>query len=200
MPIKAVFFDYGGVIQRTEFQAPRQRLAERFGIDYDDLDNIVFNSPSAKKATVGEISFEEHWKEIARRLKADEKEIAAIEAQFFAGDLVDWTILDYLRSLRPRFYVGLISNAWSDMRDYLTRKGVASAFDSLTISAEVGSAKPEAKIYQRALEQAQVQASEALFADDVAANIIACEELGMRGIHFVNPQAAMNQLKEILEK
>jgi FMN phosphatase YigB (HAD superfamily) len=42
MTIQAVFFDLGGVIVRTEFQAPRQQLAERFGMEYDDLDKIVF--------------------------------------------------------------------------------------------------------------------------------------------------------------
>ncbi len=199
MSIRAVFFDYGGVIQRTEFQEPRLQLAKRFGLSYDDLDNLVFSSESAKRATLGEISVEQHWAEIARHLKLDEKEIIAVEAQFFNGDIVDESILDYLRSLRPRFYVGLISNAWSDMRDYLTRNGVAFAFDYLTISAEIGAAKPDAAIYQFALEQAQVAPNEALFVDDMAANIEACERLGMRGIHFRNPQAAMERVKEILK-
>ena len=31
MTIRAVFFDLGGVIVRTEYQAPRQQLAERLG-------------------------------------------------------------------------------------------------------------------------------------------------------------------------
>jgi FMN phosphatase YigB (HAD superfamily) len=44
MTIRAVFFDLGGVILRTEYQAPRQQLAERLGLEYDDLDRLVFNS------------------------------------------------------------------------------------------------------------------------------------------------------------
>ncbi len=32
MPIKAVIFDLGGVLVRTEDQAPRRALAERLGI------------------------------------------------------------------------------------------------------------------------------------------------------------------------
>ena len=46
MTIRAVFFDFGGVIMRTEFQAPRQHLAERFKMDYDDIDKAVFGSDS----------------------------------------------------------------------------------------------------------------------------------------------------------
>ncbi|HND48333.1 MAG TPA: HAD family phosphatase [Anaerolineales bacterium] len=200
MKIKAVFFDFGGVIQRTEYQAPRQQLAQRFGMEYEDIDNVVFNSPTAKQATVGDIPVNKHWDAVAKRLKVDKKEIAKVEAEFFAGDLLDLSILEYLRSLRPRFVTGLISNAWSDMREYLVRKKIDDAFDHLTISAEVGVAKPEAKIYQLALEQAQVKAGEAVFVDDVLANIEACEEVGMKGIHFKDPHTSMEQLKKLLKE
>lgn len=200
MKIKAVFFDFGGVIQRTEYQAPRQQLAQRFGMEYEDIDNIVFNSPTAKQATVGEIPVNKHWEAVAKRLKVDKKEIEKVEAEFFAGDLLDLSILEYLRSLRPRYVTGLISNAWSDMREYLTRKKIDDAFEHLTISAEVGMAKPETKIYHLALEQAQVKAGEAVFVDDVLANIEACEAVGMKGIHFKDPHASMEQLKKLLKE
>jgi beta-phosphoglucomutase-like phosphatase (HAD superfamily) len=42
MSVRAVLFDLGGVIVRTEYQAPRQHLAESLGMDYDDIDRIVF--------------------------------------------------------------------------------------------------------------------------------------------------------------
>lgn len=200
MKIKAVFFDFGGVIQRTEYQAPRQQLAQRFGMEYEDIDNIVFNSPTAKQATVGEIPVNKHWEAVAKRLKVDKKEIEKVEAEFFAGDLLDLSILEYLRSLRPRYVTGLISNAWSDMREYLIRKKIDDAFEHLTISAEVGMAKPETKIYHLALEQAQVKAGEAVFVDDVLANIEACEAVGMKGIHFKDPHASMEQLKKLLKE
>jgi glucose-1-phosphatase len=199
MSIRAVFFDFGGVIQRTEFQAPRQHLAQRFGMEYDDIDNIVFNSPTAKQATIGAVSVDEHWRAVARRLKVKNSEIKAIEDEFFGGDVVDWEIVEFLRSLRPRFKTGLISNAWSDMREYLVRAKIADAFDHLSISAEVGVAKPEARIYLHALEQAGVKANEAVFVDDVRANIEACEQVGMQGVLFKNPQEAMSQLKKTLK-
>jgi len=200
MKIRAVFFDFGGVIQRTEYQAPRQHLAQRFGMEYDDIDKVVFNSPTARQATVGEIPVNKHWEAVAKRLKIGKKEIAAVENEFFAGDVVDLSILEYLRSLRPRFVTGLISNAWSDMREYLVRKKIVDIFDHLTISAEVGVAKPEARIYLLALEQAQVEAGEAVFVDDVPANIEACEAVGMKGILFKDPRDSMNELKKLLKE
>ena len=200
MNIRAIFFDFGGVIQRTEYQAPRQHLAQRFGMEYDDIDKLVFGSPSAMKATLGEINVKEHWKSIARRLKLQSHAIESFEADFFAGDVIDHSILQLMRSLRPRFKTGLISNAWSDMREYLVRKKIDEVFDTVTISAEVGVAKPNVNIYLLALEQAQVKAGEAVFVDDVAANIEACEQVGMKGILFKDPQESMEQLKKLLKK
>lgn len=198
MNIRAVFFDFGGVIQRTEFQAPRQRLAQRFGMDYDDIDKLVFSSPSAIQATIGAVSETEHWQAIAQRLKVRDEEIQEVEKEFFAGDIIDHSLLQYLSTLRPRFITGLISNAWSGMRAYIQRQRIAGSFDHLVISAEVGAAKPEARIYQIALEQAQVRADEAVFVDDVVENIEACERVGMKGILFMNSQDAVDQLEKIL--
>jgi epoxide hydrolase-like predicted phosphatase len=198
MTIKAVFFDLGGVIVRTEFQAPRQQLADQLGMDYDDLNRLVFDSETGVRATVGEISSEEHWAFVMQRLKRPASELAAIRDAFFAGDIVDRTLLDYIRSLRGSYKTGLISNAWSDLRDFIVREKFDDAFDKLIISAEVGAAKPEPRIFQIALEQFGVSPNEAVFMDDFYPNIEGCEKAGIRGIHFKDPETALQQLKEIL--
>lgn len=201
MSIKAVCFDLGGVLLRTEFQAPRQRLAERFGMEYEDIDAIVFgggSNGSAARATLGEISVDEHWKAVAARLKIREDEIDSVRTQFFAGDVVDWNLIQFIRSLRPRYKTGLISNAWSDLREYIVKEKFDDAFDTMIISAEVGAAKPEAEIFQIALEQLGVSPNEAVFVDDFLINIEGCEKVGIKGIHFKDPESALQQLKALL--
>ncbi|MGD8406313.1 MAG: HAD family phosphatase [Anaerolineales bacterium] len=198
MTIHAVFFDWGGVIARTEYQAPRQHLAERLGMEYEDIVKIVFDSPSSDRASVGEISAEEHWAQVTKRLRRPASETETIRKEFFAGDVIDREIVDYLRSLRSDYFVGLISNAWSDMRDYITGQKIEDAFEHMVISAEVGVMKPQARIYQIALEQAGVSPNEAGFVDDFYKNIEGCQAVGMHGIHFQNPEQAMNELKQLL--
>lgn len=198
MSIRAIFFDLGGVILRTEFQAPRQRLAERLGLEYDDLVKIVFDSDSGIRATVGEISSDEHWDAILQRLKRPASELVSIRDEFFAGDVVDRTLLAYIQSLRGKYKTGLISNAWGDLRDFLVREKIDEAFDNLFISAEVGAAKPEPKIFQIALEQFGVSPEEAVFIDDFLINIEGCEKVGIKGIHFKDPESALQQLKRLL--
>ena len=198
MSIRAVFFDLGGVIVRTEYQAPRQHLAERLGMEYDDLVKIVFDSDSGYQASIGAIPPETHWESVIKRLKRPASELEAIRHEFFAGDIIDRTLLDFLRSLRGKYTTGLISNAWGDLREYLVREKFEDAFDHIIISAEVGAVKPEAKIYKTALEQAGVRPKEMVFVDDFAVNIEGCEKVGIKGILFRDPDSALKQLKALL--
>jgi epoxide hydrolase-like predicted phosphatase len=201
MSLRAVIFDLGGVIVRTEYQAPRQKLAERFGMDYEDIEKIVFgggSNGSAARASVGEITEEEHWQQVMKTLKLPLDQYPEIEKEFFGGDVVDRTLLEFLRSLKPRYKVGLISNAWSGLRAYIEREKFEDVFDVMIISAEVGTAKPSEKIYQLALDQLGVSPSEAVFVDDFIANIEACEKLGVKGILFTDSQSVMQKLKELL--
>jgi len=201
MSIRAVLFDLGGVIVRTEFQAPRQKLAERFGMDYEDIEKIVFGggpNGSAARASLGQITEEEHWHSVMKALKQPISEYERIRDEFFGGDIVDRELLEFLRSLKPKYKVGLISNAWSGLRAYIEREKFADVFDHMTISAEVGAAKPSAKIYQFALDQLKVQPKEAVFVDDVIENIEACEKTGIKGILFKDPDSALQQLKALL--
>jgi putative hydrolase of the HAD superfamily len=197
MSIRAVFFDLGGVILRTEYQAPRQQLAERLGMEYDDLDRIVFDSETGHQAAIGAITARQHWESVLKRLKRPVEEITSIRDEFFAGDIIDRELLAFLRSLRGTYITGLISNAWSDLREYLVREKIDDAFDHIIISAEVGVAKPEAKIFRVALEQAGVSPNEAVFVDDFYVNIEGCEKVGMKGIHFKDTPSTLAQLKHL---
>lgn len=199
MFVKAVFFDMGGVIIRTEYQAPREHLAERLNLTYEDLYKAVFESETSRKASLGTVSEDEHWSAVTRKLGRPVSEAKTIRDEFFAGDMIDRSLLDFIRSLRPRYATGVISNAWPDMRAYIAENKFEDAFDSLTISAEVGVMKPQPKIYQLALEHAKVQASEALFVDDTPANIEAANKLGMHGILFLDSQEMLAELKTFLK-
>jgi len=198
MTVRAVFFDLGGVLVRTEYQSPRERLAERLGMEYDDVVRIVFDSPTAVQATVGEVTAAEHWASVMKRLKRPASETQTIRDEFFAGDIVDRGLVDFLRSLRGKYKTGLISNAFDDLRNFIVKEKFDDAFDHMVISAEVGAAKPKAKIYQIALEQFGVSPSEAVFVDDFIDNIEGCEKVGIKGIHFKDPETALQQIKALL--
>ncbi len=198
MTIRAVFFDLGGVIVRTEFQAPRQHLAERFGMEYEDLVKLVFDSETALQASAGLISEDEHWAAVLRRLHLPESESRAIRDEFFAGDIIDLNLLDFMRGLREQFKVGLISNAWSGMRSWIVSKKFEDVFDAMTISAEAGVMKPDARIYRIALEKLGVAPAESVFLDDFPDNVEGARAVGMAAIRFTRPEQALKELQQIL--
>jgi epoxide hydrolase-like predicted phosphatase len=199
MTPRAVFFDFGGVIVRTEYQAPREHLAERLNMTYEDLNRIVFESDTSRKASVGAITADAHWAAVTRRLGRPPSETKAIYTEFFAGDVIDRSLLNSIRSLRSRYKTGVVSNAWPDLRDYMAENRLDDAFDELVISAEVGVMKPELQIYKIALERLSIKPNEAAFVDDTQANIDAARNLGMYGILFQNPEQALNDLKRFLK-
>jgi len=198
MPICAVFFDLGGVIVRTEYQAPRERLAERLNMTYEDLYRVVFESESARRASMGEITTEQHWEAVARTLHRPASEARLVREEFFAGDVIDFQLVQYIRSLRPRYRTGLISNAWPDWRAYIIRHKLDQAFEVCVISAEVGVMKPEPRIFQMALEQARVRPHEAVFVDDTLAHVEAARRLGMHALLFRDSQQVLSELNTLL--
>jgi epoxide hydrolase-like predicted phosphatase len=198
MAIRAVFFDLGGVIVRTEYQAPRERLAERLNTTYEDLYKTVFESDTGHKASLGSIPLDEHWEAVARRFGRPASETETIRTEFFAGDVIDRTLLDFIRSLRPQHKTGVISNAWPDMREYLVENKFDDAFDALVLSSEVGVTKPDPKIYHMALDKFKVKPEEAVFVDDIPANVEAAGTLGLHGVLFHTTEQTLKKLKELL--
>jgi putative hydrolase of the HAD superfamily len=198
MTIRAVYFDLGGVIVRTEQSEPRTSLAQNLGLTYAGIDKLVFENESSKQASLGLITEAQHWQNIASSLNLPQAESERLRTVFFAGDRVDLELVGLMRNLRPSVRVGLISNAWSEMRAWITAHNFADVFDDMVISAEVGYAKPDARIYQTALQNLQVLPAESVFLDDMLRNVEAARKIGMHAIHFVQPEQAIAELKTLL--
>lgn len=194
--IRAVIFDMGGVLLRTEDRASRSALGARFGRSYEEMDELVFNSESAWHASVGAIPEEKHWESIARGLGMDAVEIPSFRDAFWGGDRADDDLLDFIDALRPGIRTALLSNAWSNARaDVAAKHNLLRAFDVAVFSAELGLAKPDARIYQHVLGLLDVPAQAAVFVDDVPANIEAAQKLGMQAVLFrSNPQTKSDLL------
>jgi len=198
MTIQNIYIDFGGVLVRTDDKGPRTRQAELLGITYRDLEKIVFETETSKRASTGEIPEEAHWQAVADALHMSRAESQKVTDEFFAGDRVDQTWTNFLRGVRPERKVCLISNAWSGLRAYITRQGFVDIFDHMVISAEVGVMKPDPRIYRLALEELQARPDESVFIDDMLINVEAVRAVGMAGIHFTQPEKALEELKQLL--
>lgn len=89
-----------------------------------------------------------------------------------------------LKALKKReLKVGLVSNATSLARRVLRNLDMDRYFDFVVISAEVGSKKPEPRIFEIALETARAHPSRALYVGDkYAVDIVGANRAGMHAI------------------
>ena len=199
MTLRAVIYDVGRVILRTEDQSPRLKWAERLGVTPEVLSATVFDSELAAEATVGRIPAEAAWAHVAVTFGLDADALAQLRADFFAGDRCDGALVAFLRSLRPAYKTGILSNAWSDGRQVIAGKfALDDAADDLVISAEVGVAKPDPRIYELATTRLGVRPEETIFVDDFVRNIDGARRFGMRAVHFRNREQAIADVRALL--
>lgn len=200
MGIRAIIWDLGGVLLRTIDYSSRDALADRMGLKRRDLEQIVFSTDSGMKAQRGEITSEQHWENLRGELGLSSEEMKSFLDEFFAGDQIDDQLVEYIRGLRPRFRTGLLSNAFSNLREWLTKDmQIDDAFDEIIISSEVGIAKPDAPIYKLALDRLEVSPHEAVFVDDFLRNVEGARAVGMNAIHFHQPEQVILELEQMLE-
>jgi epoxide hydrolase-like predicted phosphatase len=194
--LKAVIFDFGGVLVRTRSQHRRIEWERRLGLGRGEAEALVFGGESGTAAQCGRITDAAHWRGLGERLGLAPEELARFRDDFFAADELDGVLVAYIDRLRAAgFHLGLLSNA-SDIarRVFSETYGVLARFDSVTISCEEGVMKPDPRIYRVALERADARPEEAVFVDDVAGNIEGARRVGMLGIHFRSAEQALAEL------
>ncbi len=197
--VRAVVWDLGGVILRTMDWGPRSRWEERLGLPHMQLTRLVFESDASRRATLGQASDDDVWDSVAEALQLDPVTRDQLRREFFAHDKIDAALMEFIRGLRRHIRVGMITNAWPGIRRYLeTDFQIADAFDPLIVSAEVGIAKPDPRIYQLALEKIGVDASAAVFVDDSEANVIGARWVGMQAVQFSSTAQAIAAVRGLL--
>ena len=183
--IKALIFDVGGVLLRTEDLSPRRKWEAQLGLSEWGLAGAVFDNPPAHATTLGQATEAEVWEAVRGRFDLSLEELIVLKRDFWAGDQFDESLLDWVSARRGRFRTGILSNAWPGARAFLTgQPKIVAAFDELVISAEVGVRKPQPEIYELALRRLNVPAAAAVFVDDVLENVEAARKVGLSAIQF----------------
>ncbi len=183
MQIKAIILDIGGVIWLANDSPLSEKWAARCGLDAERFDRIVYASEWGEQALVGAITREEIWANIGALLELCENDLHELEQDYWEGKW-NTTLLDYFRTLKPHYKLGIISDAFTGAREVVKTWVNEELFDVILFSAEEGVCKPDPRIFQRALERLGIEASAAIFVDDRVVNVEGAKQLGIHTIQY----------------
>ncbi len=197
--LRALLFDFGGVLVRMVDDRPRLKLAEQLGVKLSYLDDLVFYSISAQRASRGEIPVSLHWEAVRVALGIQEADMPRFLEQYWSADDVNWELLDYIKGIRPEYKVGLLSNAWDDLRQTMhTRWNIDGLFDEMIISAEVKLVKPDPRIFHLAVDRMDARPEEVVFIDDILENVTVARQEGLPAIQYVDTPQTLTALRSLL--
>ena len=197
--IKNIVFDIGNVLAGFHWQD----YFHSFGYSdevFEQLADATVRSPIWNEMDRGKMSDEELIAGFIANNPAVEKEIREIYANMkrmivrydYAGP--------WLRELKVRGYgIYIISNfgetAFAECSGALDFLGEA---DGAIISYQVKLVKPDHEIYHLLCQQYGLDERECVFIDDTAKNVVAAQEIGMKGIEFHNLAQAKEELETLL--
>lgn len=108
-----------------------------------------------------------------------------IKAEFDAEQRIpDQELIKLIKKLKTKYKIALLTNAGEEEINIIYRDKIANLFDVKTISYQVGSVKPNEKIYLNCLNELGVEPSEAYFIDDSTANLKVAKKLGIHTILY----------------
>ncbi len=184
MPLRAVIFDYGGVIVKDTHDLVLEDFARTCRTTPEKIEGVLMNvrtplqkghmDDDALKALLG--------RTFRVKIKGGMTALwtrRCLDRGFFEGNIALISVLK-----ENGYRVGCISNTIAAYADFDAHSKAYPLFDALALSNRLGMRKPEPRIYLWAAKELGVPPGECAFIDDTESFVKAAEALGMKGITF----------------
>ena len=208
--IRAVLWDFGGVLTTSPFDAFNRYESER-GLPRDFIRRV--NATNAEhnawarfeSSLIGPDEFDRDFEVESRALghAVRGRDVIAL----LSGD-VRPRMVAALRACKARYKVGCLTNNVKSARDAgvvaidaraAAVQAVMALFDIVVESSKEGIRKPNPAFYLRACELLDVRPEESVFLDDLGINLKPAKALGMTTIKVVTEEQALRALAEIVD-
>jgi putative hydrolase of the HAD superfamily len=195
--IKAIIFDYGGVIANDYDELLIQDIADKFQISYSETLNAI--NEIIKPYQKGIISDEEFWKQFSKKVnKKLPRGYKSLWTDKYAVELTDKNVLDLIKKLKTMGYkVALLSNTILPHVNFNQKYGYFDLFNPVILSIETGTRKPEEKIYQIVLKKLNLPPNECVFIDDKKEFSDAASKIGIHGLKFNSYDELVHDLAKL---
>jgi len=194
--IATVFLDVGGVILTNGWDSTARRAAQsKFQLDFRDFEERhLLANPAFER---GKMTLDEYLERTifyrTRTFSPREfKDFMCAQSQEMPESL------EFARRLARsgRYLIAAINNEGAELNAYrVDQFALREIFAAFFSSCYVGIQKPDAGIYQMALNVLQRSADESIFVDDRAANIEGAQKVGMTTILFQNAAQLESDLR-----
>jgi putative hydrolase of the HAD superfamily len=206
MSVRAVIFDFGGVILTSPFEA-FARYERDNGVPEGFLRRLNATDPDTnawarlERSEVDGAGFAELYEAEARAAghEIDGRAVLAL----LAGE-VRPAMVEALRRCHDRLKTALLTNnfvvpdAAGGTRPEGPMAGLADLLDVVIESSKVGLRKPDAAIYELVCRELGVAPAEAVFLDDLGVNLKPARAMGMITIKVDEPDRALADLERVV--
>jgi putative hydrolase of the HAD superfamily len=200
---KAVLFDIGGVLTHSPVTRIKQFCAEE-GI-CDEVRTAIFGPEDGpwSRFERSQLTRDEFGEEFTRHIaNCNTKTTGPVFMEwFFQGFGERPEMVGVVKHLRGKVKLGAITNNVSRDEPAQQRTSgidLPSLFEVVVESAIVGYRKPEPEIFRIACEQLGIEPPEAVFLDDLGANLKGARVLGMHTIKVDDTLSAIDELEAAL--
>ncbi|MDR2182128.1 MAG: HAD family phosphatase [Treponema sp.] len=198
MGIKAVVFDFGGVIAFFQDEQDLAAMAKKAGIDAAFMKKRYWETRSGYDQ--GFVSGAEYFgrilDEAGRHAAGDELLETLVRMDVESWARINPAAERLVREVKEAgCKVAILSNMIQPFIDWARENlPVFSLVDEGIYSCEAGEIKPDAAIYRLLLEKLGCAAEETLFFDDVEANVAGARAAGIRACLWRGAEAARGEL------
>jgi glucose-1-phosphatase len=195
--IEAILFDLGKVIIDFNFEAGLQALQAYCPSSREKLEDALWDKNWIRRYERGEISTADFHSHLCRSagLRMELSKFCETWSSVFLPDLIVSEQL--LATLKKRYPLILVSNTNEVHAEYIrSNYRIFDYFDHLIFSHEVGSLKPDTKIFKHAISKAGHSPERLFFIDDREENILAAANLGIRAHQFISESRLIEALRE----
>ncbi|MGD8522277.1 MAG: HAD-IA family hydrolase [Desulfobacterales bacterium] len=207
--IEAVFWDFGGVITTSPFEA-FNKFECKHHLPQNFIRTINATNPDVNawaRFERSDITLEEFDREFEQETRFAGHPIRGIKVlELLGGDLRP-EMVQALRRCHRNFRTACLTNTMKTGRgsdEQLTGKRtsefekVMELFDHVIASSDVGVRKPDPRFYEMACEIVEVAPGQVVFLDDLGINLKPARAMGMTTIKVTDPQIAIKDLEEVL--
>ncbi len=196
--IRAVLFDYGGVLAEEGFREGLFSIARQQGLEPDAFYQAAQEGVYDSGFVSGKGTEADFWRYMRERfsLQGDD---ASLSTEILQRFVLRPRMVALVRTLRRRgFLVGILSDqtVWLDQLDQRDR--FYREFDRLYISYRLGKGKRDASLFDDVAADLDLSPDKLVFIDDNRGNVKRACSRGMNGIEFASEEECLVRLEALL--